>query len=181
MIRLPNDPWFDEQAVVNRIKNLWLQLLTCRRSWDLEPMKPYFSDSLYRQELEEIAQDRAALRMRYAGRPAVLEGSLSAGPVSSGRERLVCRLFTRYTPIIMQKDTEEVLREGRETFFHEDWALSRPAGIKTPQPGAPFAVNCPNCGSPFSLYKSAKCPMCRSLIPVPDFTWTVEQITRRNG
>ena len=181
MISFQDDPWFDGQAVINRVKNLWLQLLTCRYSWDMDPMKPSFSDSLMQKELEQIAQDQSSMRMRYAERPAVLDGTLVPGPSSSGRETLVCRLFTRFRPRVIRKDTEEVIMEGKESFFHEDWILSRPDTVKTPQPGAPFSVNCPNCGAPFSLYKSAKCPMCRSLIPVPDFTWIVEQISVRIG
>ena len=181
MIQLKNDPWFDEQAVVNRIKNLWLQLLTCRASWDMEPMKPYFAEGLFQKELDEIAQDRSAMRVRYSERPAVLDGSLTQGSSEPDQETLVCHLFTRFTPRLIQKDTDTILKEGKESFFHEDWVLSRPNTLKTPQPGKPFSVNCPNCGFPFSLYKSAKCPMCHSLIPIPDFTWTVEQISERVG
>ena len=183
MLQLKDDPWFDEQAVINRVKNLWLQLLTCRARWDLEPMQPYFSEKLYQKELKELAQDQAAMRMRYSGRPAVLEGTLTPVPTTadSDQEMLLCRLFTRLIPREMRRDTEAVIREGKESFFHEDWILCRPKGVKTPQPGAPFSVNCPNCGAPFSLYKSAKCPMCHSLISVPDFTWTVDQITVRRG
>ena len=181
MIQIPNDPWFDEQAVISRVKNLWLQLLTCRSSWDPDPMKPYFSESLYRKELEELAQDQAAMRTRYSDRPAVLDAALTAVSGPSGQETLVCRLFTRLTPRVLRKDTGAVITEGRESFFQEDWTLTRPDHVKTPQPGAAFSVNCPNCGAPFSLYKSAKCPMCRSLIRVPDFTWTVEQISVRVG
>ena len=178
---LKDDPWFDEQAVINRIKNLWLQLHTCRYNWDLEPMKPYFSKTLYQKELDGIAQDRTEMRMRYAERPAVLAGMLTAVETVPGEERLVCHLFTRFTPRVLQKDTETDLMKAKETFFHEDWILCRHAGTKTPQPGAAFSVNCPNCGAPFSLYKSAKCPMCHSLISVPDFSWIVEEISGRVG
>lgn len=181
MLILNNDPWFDAQAVINRVKNLWLQLLTCRASWDMEPMKPYFSDALYQKELKEIAQDQAETRVRLAERPAVLDGTLDAAPSASGREILLCHLFSRFTPRVIRKDTGKVIMEGRESFFHEDWMLSRPDTVKTPQPGAPFSVNCPSCGSPFSLYKSAKCPMCHALISVPDFTWKVDQISGRVG
>lgn len=181
MIQLRDDPWFDEQAVLNRVKNLWMQWLSCRYTWDMEPMKPYFSESLYQKEMDGIAQDQAAMRMRYAERPAVLDATLTLGPSAPDRETLVCRLYTRFTPRVIRKDTEAVIMEGKESFFHEEWILSRPSDAKTPKPGAAFSVNCPNCGAPFSLYKSAKCPMCHSLISVPDFTWTVEQISGRVG
>lgn len=181
MIKLKGDPWFDEQAVINRVKNLWLQLLTCRYTWDMEPMKPYFSEALYRKELEGVSKDQESMLMRYSERPAVLDGTLSIGTASPGHEALVCHLFTRFTPRVIRKDTDAIVMEGKESFFREDWILSRPSTMRTPQPGAPFSVNCPNCGSPFSLYKSAKCPMCHSLISVPDFTWIIEQISGRVG
>ena len=181
MLTIKNDPWFDGQAVINRVKNLWLQLLTCRYSWDLDPVKPYFSEELYAKETEGLRQDQEAMRMRYCERPAVLEGTLEAGPETDGKESLVCHLLTRFTPRVIQRDTEKVIMEGKESFFHEDWVLTRPAGAKTPKPGAAVSVNCPNCGAPFSLYKSAKCPMCHSLIPVRDFPWTVERISGRVG
>ena len=179
MIRFPDDLWFDEDAVINRVKNLWIQLLTCRSAWDLDPMKPYMSEALYQKEAEAVHADENVLRMTLAVRPAVLDSILEKGLSEPGKDKLVCRLFTRYTPRLVQKDTEKVISEGKETFFHEEWILARPEGVKTPKPGAAFSVNCPNCGAPFSLYKSAKCPMCRSLIPVPDFIWTVEEITRQ--
>lgn len=181
MAVIPNDPFFSEQAVLSRIKNLWLQLLTCRAAWDPEPLKPYFSDMLYQKELEALEKDRAAGQVRRSERPAVLDGTLDAQVPSQGREILVCHLFTRFIPRIVDHDSGKIRMEGRESFFHEDWVLTRPEGTKTPQPGAAFSVNCPNCGAPFSLYKSAKCPMCRSLIPVPDFSWTVSEISGRVG
>ncbi len=177
MIKFANDTWFDEQAVLSRVKNLWMQQMTCRATGDVEPLRPYFSEALYQKELDDLARDQREGKIRQAGRPAVLDGVLEQAGAAEGREALRCRLFTRYTPREVRQHDNEVLREGKETFFHEEWLLTRPAGTKTPQPGAPISVNCPNCGAPFSLYKSAKCPMCKSLIPVPDFTWTVEEIT----
>ena len=181
MVNLKNDPWFDEQAVINRIKNLWLQLLTCRYNQDLEPMKPYFSQALYQKELNALRNDQASGWKRYALRPAVLDGQLTVVSLNPGQETLNCELFTRFTPRVLKGDSDLLLSEGKETFFHESWLLARPGGTKTPKPGAAFSVNCPNCGSPFSMYKTAKCPMCRSLIIVPDFTWTVEEITGQIG
>ena len=96
MVIMKEDRWFDGQAVLSRVKNLWMQLLTCRFSWDLEPMKPYFSEALYRTEEESLRLDREADRARYFGRPAVLDGSLEEGMADGEREILICWMFTRY-------------------------------------------------------------------------------------
>ena len=67
MITLRNDPYFDEQAVVNRVKNLWLQLMTCRFSWDMEPLKPYFSDTLCAKEMDALKKDQESMMKMNAG------------------------------------------------------------------------------------------------------------------
>ncbi len=177
MIRIDGDPWFNEGEVLTRVKNLWMQLVSCRANWDPSPMEPYFSEALYGRLTEEIGKDQEALVKRQAGRPAVLDGTVELRESGGDEDVLVCRLFTRYNPKEVNAETGKVVKNGDETFFHEDWVLKRNAGEKTPVPGAPFSVNCPNCGAPFSMYKSAKCPMCESLIRVPDFVWTVDDIT----
>ncbi len=179
MLRMEGDPWFEEKEVITRIKNLWIQLQSCRYQWDLEPLRPYFSMGLIQREEEALRKDQEAMRMRYAGRPAVLEGVLKREEDRQGQEVLLCGLHTRYIPREIARDTEKVVREGKETFFREVWVLVRPAGTKTPMPGAAFSVNCPGCGAPFSMYKSAKCPMCNALVRVPDFTWIVADIVAR--
>ncbi len=180
MIRIEGDPWFNEGEVLSRIKNLWMQLLSCRANWDPEPMEPYFSGELYARLTGDIGKDGEDGIKRQAGRPAVLDGTLEKRE-GGEKDTLVCRLFTRYNPREVHFETGKVLKEGKETFFQEEWVLTRPAGVKTPVPGAPFSVNCPSCGAPFSMYKSAKCPMCGSAIRVPDFVWTVEDIIVKEG
>ncbi len=179
MIQFPSDPYFDETAVENRIKNLWMQLFAARASWDPEPLKPYFSARLYGREEAMLREDRKAGRVRQSYRPAILRRSISCSGEIRGREILVCRLFTRYRPLLVDKATGKILSGGQEKFFREDWTLSRPAGNRTPQPGAAITVNCPGCGYPLSLYKTAKCPFCGTLTRVPDFTWSVDDIAVR--
>ena len=175
----PNDPLFDGTAVLNRIKNLWMQLCLAKISGDMEPLKPYFSPRLYEAEENLIREARKVDRIREDVRPAILQSSLSAGGSENGREKLVCHMLTRSRPLEIRQSSETTVAGGMEVFRRETWTLSRPLGTKTPGERSPVSVSCPGCGSPLALYKSAKCPFCGKLVPVSDFTWTVDSITVR--
>ena len=179
MIQIPSDPCFDETAVENRVKNLWMQLCAARACGDPEPLKPYFSAGLYGKEEAMLREDGKAGRVRQSVRPAILSSSVSYSGEVRGREILVCHLFTRLRPLLADRATGKTLSGGQERFFRENWTLSRPAGTRTPPPGAAVTVNCPGCGYRLSLYKSAKCPFCGTLTRVPDFTWSVDDIAVR--
>ncbi len=174
-----NDPQFSAQAVETRVQNLWMQLHLGRAKRDLEPLQPYFSPALYSREEAALAQDIRENRMRCAGRPAVLNSSLTLQGTAGGVEILECRLLTRYIPQTLAWDSRACLSNGSETFFREVWTLARPEGTKTIVPGKVVSVHCPGCGAALSLYKSAKCPMCGSLTKVPTFSWTVTDIVVR--
>ena len=176
---LPNDPYFDENAVVNRIKNLWMQYQLAHMTGDLEPLKPYFSSRLYSAEENILRDDQRADRKRYAIRPAILQSNLARGATEHGRETLICRMLTRTRPVEVRISSGKTVSGEEETFWREEWTMSRPAGALTPAEGSPVSVNCPGCGAPLSIYKSAKCPFCGSLVPVSDFNWTIERIERR--
>lgn len=178
MIQLKQDPLFNEDAVAGRIQNLWMQYQAARTEEDLKPLWPYFTDELYAQEEAQIRDARLADRIRDAVRPAILNRSVSYEGVVQGREILTCHMLTRCRPRETDKKTGEAA-DGAETFYREDWTLSRPQGTLTPREGTAITVHCPGCGATMSMYKSAVCPFCKRMVRVPDFTWTVEKITRR--
>jgi len=179
MIRIENDPLFDETAVSSRIQNLWMQLQAAHIEEDLAPLKLYFSADLYRREESQLRDAQRADRIRAAVRPAILNWNMSYEGENRGREILVCHLLTRSRPMETRKSSGTTVAGGQETFYREDWMLSRPRGTQTPREGTAVTVHCAGCGAAMSLYKSAVCPFCGKMVRVPDFTWTVEDITRK--
>ena len=179
MISLAHDPLFDEGAVISRVQNLWMQLQAAHIDENMERLRPYFSSSLYQREEAALRDAQRAGRIRQAVRPAILNCSMSYEGEDRGHEKLACRMLTRSRPFETRKSTGTVVAGGQETFYREVWTLSRPAGALTPKEGTAVTVHCPGCGGTMSLYKSAVCPFCGRLVPVPDFTWTVDDISRR--
>ena len=156
-----------------------MQLELARITGDLEPLKPYFSTHLYSVENNIMRDDQRANRLRHAIRPAILQSRLTYEGVNRNQEILVCHMLTRTRPVEIRRSSGKTVSGEEETFWREEWTLSRPAGTVTPVDGSPVSVNCPGCGAPLSLYKSAKCPFCGYLVPVPDFTWTIDRIERQ--
>lgn len=173
----PNDPLFDGTTVINRVKNLWMQLCLAKITGDLEPLKPYFSPKLYEAQENLIRQARRTDRVMQDVRPAILQSSLDDGGTENGREKLLCHLYTRSRPTEIRMSSGKTVAGGAETFWCEVWTLSRPVNTLTPAEGSAVSVSCPGCGSPLSLYKSAKCPFCGALAQVRHFTWTVDSIS----
>ncbi len=179
MIRLAHDPLFDETAVSSRIQNLWMQLQAAHIEEDLERLRPYFSASLFQRKEAELRDAQRAGMIRAAVRPAILNWTMSYEGVERGKEKLVCRMLTRGRPLETRKSTGTVVSGGQETFFREEWTLTRPKGTLTPEAGTAVTVHCPGCGGTLSLYRSAVCPFCGKQVRVPDFTWTVDDINRQ--
>ena len=175
----PNDPLFDATAVINRVKNLWMQLCLARTTGDLEPLKVYFSPRLYNAQENLIREDLRADRIHQAVRPAILQSSLTSGGTENGRELVNVHLMTRSRPTEIRRSNGKTVAGGAEAFRQETWTLSRPRDTKTPGENTAASVSCPGCGSPLALYKSAKCPFCGALVRVSDFTWTVDSISVR--
>ena len=178
MIQISGDSMFDEQAVLSRVQNLWMQLRLAWSSENLAPLKVYFSSSLYEKFENELRQVQRIDRIHQDVRPAILSSSLSYEGIRNGREILTCNMLTRYRPTEVKKQAGATPMGGQETFYRETWALGRPEGTLTPAPGHAFSVHCAQCGAALSLYKSAQCPFCGNLARVPDFTWTVENISQ---
>jgi len=179
MIRIEQDPLFDEEAVCSRIQNLWMQLQAAHIEEDLLPLKLYFSTDLYQREESQLRDAQRIGRIRQEVRPAILNWNMTYEGVNRGREVLTVHMLTRSRPLETKKESGATVAGGQETFYREDWTLSRPQGTQTPKEGGAVTVHCPGCGAAMSMYKSAVCPFCRHMVRVPDFTWTVDNITRR--
>ena len=179
MITLEQDPLFDETVVCSRVQNLWMQLQAAHIEEDLKPLKPYFSASLYQREEAQLRDAQKVDRIRQTVRPAILNWTMTYEGIRQGREVLNCHLLTRSRPLEIKKSSGVTVAGGQETFYREDWILSRPSGTKTPPENSAVTVHCPGCGASMSLYKSAVCPFCGKTVRVPDFTWTVEEITQK--
>ena len=175
MLNLP-DPHFDAAAVSSRIINLWFQVINAHLTQDAEPLKPYFSPALYNRLEQSLDRFRLQGVIYSPIRPAVLQCNSISACVSGSQQKLTCTLLSRMIPQVLHDGSPLSTGNRNEVVSNEIWTLCRAADAVTPLPDQAVSVHCTKCGAPLSLYRSAKCPFCSNLVPVPDFNWTVEDI-----
>ncbi len=176
MLNLP-DPNFDAAAVSARVINLWFQVINAHLTRDAEPLKPYFSPALYNRLEQSLDRLRIQGIIYSPIRPAVLQCDSISACVNESQQKLTCALLSRIIPQELRDGSTLSTGKRNEVFSNETWTLSRAADAVTPLPNQAVSVHCAKCGAPLSLYRSAKCPFCSNLVPVPDFNWTVEDIS----
>ncbi len=172
------DPNFNEQALLEKIGNQYVQMQQAWQNKDWEPMRAIMTDTLYNQ----MARQLDALKQRgltnYVERIAVLDARIQRYAVEGDNDVLVVRLNTRICDYTVNDKTGEVVsgNKNRELFMTYDWKLLRQKDRKTLEQASLSEVSCPNCGAPLSINHSGKCPYCDTVITLSDHDWALSVI-----
>ena len=173
------DPNFSPEDFKEWLQNLYIKMQDCCTKRDVEPIRPYFADSLYQQFDRQMKQLRAVHRTNFVERVAVLSVDLKGYYQDKGEDVIVAELYTRITDYTVDDDTGKVVLGSKthEKFMTYEYSLSRPIGMKTePWKEGVSERHCPNCGAPLSVNESIKCPFCDSVLTFSDHDWTVYSI-----
>ena len=173
------DSQFSQAAVEQTIANVYVQM---QQNWtrkDFEPMRPYFSNELFSQFSNQLAQMKNMGQTNYVNNIAVLEVSTRGWYESKGNEYLVMKVRTRITDFTVDDRTGNVISgfKDAESFMTYEYTLSRTAGTKTGVMNKQtVAGQCPHCGAPINLAQSAKCEYCGTVIESKQHTWVITEI-----
>ena len=173
------DPNFSEEKMKEQLSNLYIKMQDCCTARDVEPIRPYFADSLYQQFDRQVKKHRAQHITNYVERIAVLDVTLRGYYQENGSDVIVAELYTRITDYTLNDDTGALVAGDRnaEKFMTYEYLLSRPTGkITDPEHAGVSERHCPNCGAPLSVNESIKCPYCGSVLTFSDHEWTVHAI-----
>ena len=75
--------------------------------------------------------------------------------------------------------TSEIVQGSQtaEKFMEYEWIITRKSGVvTTSETGGTRTVNCPHCGAPVDINKSAKCEYCDSILTVDSVDWVINTI-----
>jgi len=172
------DPQFDSAAMTQKISNLYVQMQNCWQDKDLEPLRPYFTDTLFTQYDRQADAMRAGGRTNYVERIAVMDVTLQGFYQSGGADFIVARLQTRIVDYTLN-DADGTLVSGdrnKEKFMTYEWTLSRPSGKTSGSQSGMKDSKCPNCGAPLDINQSARCPYCDSVITTDDHDFVISAI-----
>ena len=173
------DPNFSEEKLKEKLSNLYIKMQECCTARDVEPIRPYFADSIYQQFDRQVRLHREQHVTNYIERIAILDVQIRGFYQENGSDVIIAELYTRITDYTLNDDTGAVVAGSRtaEKFMTYEYALSRPTGkITDPESEGVSERHCPNCGASLSVNESIKCPYCGSVLTFSDHEWTVHAI-----
>jgi hypothetical protein len=91
---------------------------------------------------------------------------------------MIVELTTRITLYTTSDENGVVVRNSRNEFkiMTYEWDVARTEGRKTGETDSLKTVNCPNCGAPVEVNKSAECPFCGTVITAGEHDWVLSGI-----
>lgn len=170
------DPSFDQADVAEDVSNWYVRMQNAWQAGDFSPMQPYFSDALYGQFDRQLKQMKSQGMTNYIENISVLGVNFTGWYEEGGQDFLVALVQTRIIDYTVDSAGNVVSgHKDREKFMTYRYILARTSGVmsgedKTEQ------QNCPNCGAPVDLNKSAKCPYCDTVLESNEHSWVISAI-----
>lgn len=177
-----NDPYFDKQTFVERIKKAFVLIQNAWTERDLKNAEFFLSDGTYEQfsiQLEELKRDHVIDHME----------RLSVNDVKFLKHEQSDNFSVIHVAITAEginyrkSDIDGSYIEGskfREPFT-EVWTLIRRTGAKTTGKPGLMEGSCPNCGNPVKLGRLSKCDVCNSVLRSGQHDWVLTKITQRSA
>lgn len=172
------DPNFSEQEFCEKISNMYVQFQNSWTKKNMEDLRPYLTDALFNQFNAQLDTYRKNKTTNYVERIAVLGVDIRGFMEQGENYAVVTELRTRIVDYVTDDSTGKVVRGSKnaEKFMTYEWTLSRKVGVQTGVSDGLKSRNCPHCGAPISINKSAKCEYCGSIISDDAFDWVVSSI-----
>lgn len=173
-----SDPNFSEHDFCEKISNMYVQFQNAWTKKNMEELRPYLTDALFNQFNNQLETYRRDKTTNYVERIAVLGVHIKGFMKQGENYAVVTELRTRIVDYVTDDNTGEVIRGSKtaEKFMTYEWTLSRKIGIQTGVSDGLKSRNCPHCGAPLDINKSAKCEYCGSIIKDDAFDWVVSSI-----
>ena len=178
------DPQFSEESMKEKLSNLYVQMQNCCTARDISPLRPYLTDALYAQYERQTEALKTQGRTNYVDRISVMDVSLMGFKQDDVNDIIVARLKTRIVDYTLDDNTGKLVsgNQTAEKFMDYEWTLARKKGFVSGSEEE--TVNCPNCGAPVNINKTAQCEYCGSVLSVDNYDWvltTVKAISQRTA
>lgn len=172
------DPQFDQNALEQKLKELYVQMQTCWTAKDLSSLRPYFSDALYARLDRQLDAHRAEHHTNYVENITVLEVSPSGFYQQAGMDHIIVLVSARITDYTLSDETGELLSGSKtaQKVMTYEYDMIRTSGKTSDTEENTQVTVCPNCGAPISINRTAKCPYCDSIITVEHQSFVIDNI-----
>ena len=171
------DPQFSTSAMREKLGNLYVQFQNAWQAKDMETLRPYLTDALYAKCDRQLDNYRRNGQTNRVENIAVLDVQLVGFRQEAGMDLIVARLKTRIVDYVVNDADGSIVRGGKqEKFMEYEWDLVRTSGTLTGSASGTKSQNCPQCGAPIDINRTAKCEYCGCILTSDSFDWVVSEI-----
>lgn len=172
------DPQFSEEALKERIANLYIKMQAAWQTRKWEPMRADLTDTLFNQMKSGVDAKIRAHQTNYVERIAILGVELTGFGQDDKHDIVTAVLQTRIVDYTLDDATGRLVSGSKtaEKFMTYEWTMIRTKGAKTAVSDKDETKHCPNCGAPLDLNNSTKCPYCGSIITAAEYDWVLNNI-----
>lgn len=172
------DPNFSEEAMKEKIGNLYIRMQDCWQNKKWEEMRTSMTDALFNQMGSQLAALIRNKQTNYVERIAVLGVDLTGFGQDKKNDIITALVRTRIVDYTVSDETGAVVSGSKtaEKFLTYEWTLVRTKGTKTVKADANETAHCPNCGAPLDLNHTAKCEYCGAIITAAEYDWVISAI-----
>lgn len=172
------DPNFSEAELTAKLSNLYVQMQQGWTAKDISSLRPYFTDAYFAQMERQLDEHKRSKRTNHIDRIAVLYVKLLGYRQQGDNDEIIAQLQSRIVDYTVSDDTGALLSGSKtaEKLMTYEYTLMRPAGQKTVPETEVAVTNCPNCGAPVNINRTAKCPFCDSIITVNNQNFVISSI-----
>lgn len=172
------DPAFSEEAMKEKIGNLYIRMQDCWQNKKWEEMRTSMTDALFNQMGSQLAALVRNKQTNYVERIAVLGVDLTGFGQDEKNDIITAILRARIVDYTVSDETGDVVSGSKtaEKFLTYEWTLVRTKGAKTAKADSNETAHCPNCGAPLDLNHTAKCEYCGAVIAAAEYDWVISAI-----
>jgi hypothetical protein len=177
------DPAFDPDAFFERTRKVFLQIQEAWFLRNLDPVRAYMSDGVYRRfttllALMQLENQRNALADAKVASARLLEVTRT-----EAFDCLTVRVHASMRDTdVPASDSDEAARRKAQSApaeeFTELWTFIRRRGRTTRPRFDASQGHCPNCGAPFTGGAANKCEYCNAIVNSGNYDWVLSEITQ---
>jgi len=172
------DPNFSDADMEAKISNMFIRLQAAWMAKDLTDVRTCLTDEFYAQTDRQLDAYRNNKQTNVIERIAVLGVSLTGWDQNDKNDRIIARVSARMADYVTDDATGNVVRGSKtaDRFMEYEWTLVRTTGKRTGVDNDKERKNCPYCGAPLDINRTAKCEYCGNIISTNDYDWCLASI-----
>lgn len=182
------DPYFSEEAILEKVSNLYVQMQDAWESKQWDAMRPHMTDALFQQFARQLQGFIDKGQTNHVDRIAVLGVQILSYSQDDTNDILLLEVRTRIIDYVTSDATGEIVSGDPELelFMTYHWTLIRRRGVLTPQSGEAQVTKlvCKSCGAPMDVNHTGKCEYCGSIFTADEYDWVIsaiQGISRQSG